>query len=185
MKIDKKTSTFELTNYLWNSDPNDTKVSLSLRVEDFNLYFSFHVTEKELRRMVNEDNGNVWEDSCVELFISPDKVHYYNFELSASTALRCGYGSSRTDRTPVNTDLLKLIKRNMKIFENNNKRSTYELSGVIPLKNFSLDRDKLYINAYKCGDKLSKPHFISLFPIDTPAPDFHQIRFFQEIELIN
>ena len=40
MKIDKNTSTFELTNYLWNSDPNDTKVSLSLRVEDFNLYFS-------------------------------------------------------------------------------------------------------------------------------------------------
>ena len=78
MKIDKNTSTFELTNYLWNSDPNDTKVSLSLRVEDFNLYFSFHVTEKELRRMVKEDNGSVWEDSCVELFISPDKVHYYN-----------------------------------------------------------------------------------------------------------
>ena len=185
MKIDKNTSTFELTNYLWNSDPNDTKVSLSLRVEDFNLYFSFHVTEKELRRMVKEDNGSVWEDSCVELFISPDKVHYYNFEFSASTALRGGYGSSRSDRTPVDTDLLKLVKRNMKIFENNNKRSTYELSGVIPLKSFSLDRDKLYINAYKCGDKLSKPHFISLFPIDTPAPDFHQIRFFQEIELIN
>ena len=28
-------------------------------------------------------------------------------------------------------------------------------------------------NFYKCGDMLSKPHFLSWNPIDTPSPDFH------------
>lgn len=183
MKINKNETKLMLSNYLWGSKEEDAVVSLSLSYNDSSLYFTFHVKEKELRRMVNDDNKNVWEDSCVELFISPDKENYYNFEFSASTALRLGYGSSRQDRVLVNDELLKKVKREVKVFENNNKRSEYTLTGVIPLKEFNLNKNKLYINAYKCGDKLSNPHFISLFPIDLPSPDFHQKRFFQEIEL--
>ena len=185
MKINNNITTIELNNYLWGSKKEDTVVYLSLSYVDSSLNFTFHVKEKELRRMVVEDNKNVWEDSCVELFISPDKENYYNFEFSASTALRLGYGSSRQDRVLLSDDLLKCVKRELKVIENNNKRSEYELTGSIPLKDFNLNKDKLYINAYKCGDKLKEPHFISLFPIDLPSPDFHQKRFFQEIELEN
>ncbi|MBR3471266.1 MAG: hypothetical protein IKH22_01600, partial [Prevotella sp.] len=34
---------------------------------------------------------------------------------------------------------------------------------------------------YKCGDCLSVPHYLSLFPITTERPDFHRPEFFQDI----
>jgi hypothetical protein len=37
----------------------------------------------------------------------------------------------------------------------------------------SLDDLKARGNFYKCGDKLTKPHFLSWNAIDTPSPDFH------------
>jgi hypothetical protein len=34
------------------------------------------------------------------------------------------------------------------------------------------------LNVYKCGDKLSTPHYLSLAPIKTTDPDFHRPEFF-------
>lgn len=175
--------TFRLDNYLWGSRKEDTEVTLTLSRSEGALCFEFRVREKELRRMVWEDQGRVWEDSCMELFISPDRIHYHNFEFSASGALRIGYGTSRTDRSPVSDELVKSVTRKVTIAENTNKVSRYTLEGKIPLKEFGLDVSVLYMNAYKCGDLLKEPHFISLFPIDLPSPDFHQIRFFGEVVL--
>ena len=42
----------------------------------------------------------------------------------------------------------------------------------------------LWFNIYKCGDGLKKPHFISLFPIDTPEPDFHRLESFSCASLV-
>ncbi|MGN0907489.1 MAG: carbohydrate-binding family 9-like protein [Bullifex sp.] len=183
MIIGKEKKSFRLDNYLWGSRREDTEVFLSLRHDEGYLRFEFSVREKELRRMVWEDQGRVWEDSCMELFISPDRVRYYNFEFSASGALRCGAGTSRTDRTPVSDDLIRQVERKVTVLENNNKVSRYVLEGAIPLVPFALDVPVLYLNSYKCGDLLKEPHFISLFPIDLPSPDFHQIRFFGEAVL--
>ncbi|MDY4798806.1 MAG: carbohydrate-binding family 9-like protein [Bullifex sp.] len=183
MKLSNEKTTVKLDSYLWGSRREDTQVLLTLWIHDGNLCFSFSVREKELRRMVWEDQGRVWEDSCMELFISPDRIHYYNFEFSASGALRCGYGTGRSDREPVSDELLKKVKRSVTILENSNKVSRYILEGEIPLRPFGLDVSVLYMNSYKCGDMLKEPHFISLFPIDLPSPDFHQIRFFGEAEV--
>ena len=38
-------------------------------------------------------------------------------------------------------------------------------------------------NMYKCGDETSAPHYLSLFSIGTPGPDFHRPEFFEEMEL--
>lgn len=184
MEIKKQKQTFIFDNYLWGSKREDTTVSLTLSCDKEKLYFEFNVTEKELRRMVVEDNGSVWLDSCMELFISPDNVNYYNFEFSASKALRCGYGPNRQERPLVDSEKLKLVEREIVVLENNNKRSRYSFKGSIPLKEFGLDKEVLYLNAYKCGDGLKEPHFISLFNIDLPNPDFHQIKFFKPVKLI-
>jgi hypothetical protein len=42
---------------------------------------------------------------------------------------------------------------------------------------------KLKINLYKIGDNLSKRHYLSWQPIDTPQPCFHCPEFFKEVEL--
>ncbi len=41
---------------------------------------------------------------------------------------------------------------------------------------------KVRMNLYKCGDNLSKPHFLSWQPIDMPQPNFHVPQFFGEAE---
>jgi len=40
-------------------------------------------------------------------------------------------------------------------------------------------------NFYKCGDGLSKPHYLSWKPIVAEKPDFHRPEFFSTIELHN
>ena len=37
-------------------------------------------------------------------------------------------------------------------------------------------------NFYKCGDNLSKPHFLSWAPIHTEKPNFHTPQFFQKVD---
>lgn len=41
---------------------------------------------------------------------------------------------------------------------------------------------KAKVNLYKCGDKLSQPHFLSWKPISAPKPDFHLPEFFEQIK---
>ena len=36
-------------------------------------------------------------------------------------------------------------------------------------------------NIYKCGDLLPQPHFVTLFPIQAPQPDYHRPEFFQPL----
>ncbi len=47
----------------------------------------------------------------------------------------------------------------------------------------SWDGIKAKANVYKCGDNLSKPHFLSWNPIHHPTPNFHLPEFFGTLEL--
>ncbi len=52
---------------------------------------------------------------------------------------------------------------------------------IIGLGNESLNEKGHLVNVYKCGDALKTPHFVSLYPIETPSPDFHRPEFFREL----
>jgi hypothetical protein len=56
--------------------------------ENQTLRLRYQVREPQLRRMVTEHNGRVWEDSCVEVFLQRDgRAEYVNVECSASTSI--------------------------------------------------------------------------------------------------
>lgn len=178
--------TFPLSCYLWSSSPEDVKAVADLHFEGPLLTLRFSVEEKELRRMVREDDGPVWTDSCVELFISADGRNYANFEFSASGYMHAAFGPDRHSRTKLGQAFLDTVERKVNILENNNHRSRWTLEAVIDLEKAgiitSLPAD-LYLNLYKCGDGLMKPHFLSAFPIDLPSPDFHRPEFFEKIHI--
>lgn len=177
---------FKLDNYLWGSEREDVTAYAVLENKGCVINLTFDVTEKELRRMVTEDHGRVWTDSCVELFLSPDGIHYANFEFSASGALHAAYGAGRHERRKYSEELLKSVKREVTILENNNRQSHWILSAEIDLALFELVSAvpaDISINLYKCGDELKKPHFLSAFPIDLPSPDFHRPEFFRTITI--
>jgi hypothetical protein len=66
---------------------------------------------------------------------------------------------------------------------------TWQLLVAIPYACFfahqvsDLRGQTLFGNVYKCGDELPDPHFLSLFPIHTPTPNFHVPEFFGEFHV--
>ena len=72
-------------------------------------------------------------------------------------------------------------------FDVREEPTKWEVALRIPISTFfkhklkSFDGLKAKGNAYKCGDNLPVPHFISLNPIKTKQPDFHRSEFFGEM----
>lgn len=151
----------------------------------------FYVDEETSMARTVGDNGPVWTDSCAEFFINFDDTGYYNFEFNCiGTAL---LGWRRPDMEPVHASdaLMKKISRSSTLgkepFEEAPK-GKWELSVVIPVEVFfghdikSLDGISANANFYKCGDDMSRPHYLSWKPIDNPTPAFHMPQFFGKIK---
>ena len=72
-------------------------------------------------------------------------------------------------------------------FDNRSGSIKWQLSEIIPVsalflhKIESLDGMQMTANFYKCGDLLTKPHFLSWSPIDLEKPMFHCPEFFGRI----
>lgn len=156
------------------------------------LLVNYRVTEECVRAVAPHDDGNVWEDSCCELFLSPvADGTYYNIECNAAGTLLIGFGAGRADRERAAKEVLDTVDRWTSMgrapFANIEGERTWLLCLAIPASAFfahnvqSFDGLSVKGNVYKCGDMLPHPHFLSLFPIDIPKPDFHRPDFFGSV----
>ena len=157
------------------------------------LMLRFDVAENYTAALVTEDNGQVWTDSCVEFFIAPDEGLYYNFETTCIGRMLLSGRKSRTeDVQPAPAEVLASVKRFPTYpfgepFAEREGDNRWSLTLAIPPQ--ALFRHALTdwsgltarMNLYKCGDKLSHPHFLSWRPIQTGSPDFHRPEFFEEV----
>lgn len=162
------------------------KASFRIAHDGGNIYLQYSVAEPTAMRRVTEvDNGRIWEDSCVEMFIIPDTAtnNYYNIESNSAGHLLIGGGAERKGRTRGDESVRSLIERFASCRINGDK-ATWQLSLRIPRQAFFLDEVasfnglKATANFYKCGDMTPRPHYLSYAPIDTSAPDFHRPDFF-------
>lgn len=158
------------------------------------LYVRYDVEEKCTAAKALDDNGPVWEDSCAELFIKPKGSRgYYNFEASCIGTLLLSHRTSRNEDVVMASDeVLSSVRRipslPHRLMEEKKGDNRWNLTLVIPVsalfadsvKNF--DGMKAELNVYKCGDRLSSPHFLSLFAVSTEHPDFHRPEFFREVD---
>lgn len=157
------------------------------------LMLRFDVAENYTAALVTEDNGQVWTDSCVEFFIAPDEGLYYNFETTCiGRMLLAGRKSRNEDLQYAPAEVLAGVKRFPTYpfgepFAEREGDNRWSLTLAIPPQ--ALFRHALTdwsgftarMNLYKCGDKLSHPHFLSWRPIQTGSPDFHRPEFFEEV----
>lgn len=147
--------------------------------------------EEETVRAVADNNGNVWEDSCCEVFLrpTPSSPDYYNIECNAAAHMLIGHqhfnpeneGKRETERA--GADILASVQRWSSLgdepFEAKATGEPWELALIIPVtalwcdKLSCLDGLSTKANFYKCGDKLPRPHFLSWAPLDHPTPKFH------------
>ena len=186
--------TFELNHSPWKKDfPYQPSVSVSIAQTGANLLLHYRVREEEVRAVAAADNGRVWEDSCCEFFCKFDDTGYYNIECNAAGTLLMGWGPQREGRELAPSEVLATVSRQSSLgrtpFEAQPAPDVWELQLSIPVTAFWHHRLttfrglRLSANIYKCGDQLTRPHFLTLFPIPIDHPDFHRPDFFQEIIL--
>jgi len=158
------------------------------------LYLHYYVKGAQLRALTVEDQGPVWEDSCVEFFCQvPGERHYMNFEVNCIGAMVASRRAGRAEEVvPLTADELALIRRHStyprEAITEQDGLFAWEVELAIPLRLIFREHQpvfpqKLRANFYKCGDKTKLPHFVSWQPIPLASPDFHRPEYFGEIEL--
>ena len=174
--------------------PEKPEVTVEVENDHETLYLHWHVKGEQLRAVTAEDQGPVWEDSCVEFFCQvPGDKHYMNFETNCIGAMVVSRRLGRAeDVRPLPPEEMALIKRRCSFpreaFEEKDGLFEWEVELGIPLKLIFRDQvpvfpQTLRANFYKCADKTKRPHFVSWQPIDLPNPDFHCPKFFGELTL--
>lgn len=156
------------------------------------LLLHYRVEEQSVRAVAQQDQDNIWEDSCAEFFCMPaaDGI-YYNVECNCTGKLLLAAGKDRHQRQPAPQHILQLIDRWASLgtdpFDTRQTPTRWELALRLPSSIFFLHDIPSFNgldakgNVYKCGDCLPVPHFISWSPIATESPDFHRPEFFAQI----
>lgn len=173
----------------WKEYPYKPKVSFRIAHTGKEILLHYKVKEASVRAVADKDNGRVWEDACVEFFVSPDGNNsYYNFECNCIGKLLIQGGAVNERRPMASPEILAMVKRwsslGNKPFEERIGECSWELTMVIPVTAFfkhslnSFNGKEMKGNFYKCGDKLQTPHFLSWSPINLERPMFHCPGFF-------
>ena len=174
----------------WNEYPYAPQVGFHLAFSDKVIALLWEVKEDHVRAVSLEDNGPVWEDSCVEFFVSDtDSPAYFNFEMNCIGTLLASRKMSRYDAGHFGPDKMHLIRNFGSLaheaIDIQGKGQEWWRVILIPFSVIGLDEApaSLRCNFYKCGDNCAQTHYLSWEPIDTPAPDFHRPDFFGEVTL--
>ena len=174
----------------WQEFPYRPSVNFRLAHSDKAIAVLFEVSEDHVKAVAMEDNGPVWQDSCVEFFVmGADGKHYTNFEMNCIGTLLAARRTSRHDPAHFTPEQFAPVRR---ITSLPHEPVDLKASGqswwaieVIPFETFGHCEkpDSLRANIYKCGDNCDQPHYLSWSPIGLPNPDFHCPEFFGEIIL--
>ena len=177
----------------WPGYEYKPKVSFNIAYGEKEIYIKYYVHEKYVMAQKGESNQSVCEDSCVEFFGSPDSDGiYYNFEFNPIGTCLEGKGTGRADSRKVDPEYISKIRRLGTMgsvpFDEKTGDQYWELTVAIPLEAFagkdikSLPGKVFRANFYKCGDKLTQPHYLTWNPVGTPNPDYHRPEFFGSIQ---
>jgi hypothetical protein len=179
----------------WADFPYKPDVKFNIAYGDHEIYLKFYVRETHTKAEKCEPNEMVCEDSCVEFFVSPgDDGIYYNIEFNPIGTALLGTGTSRQDSVRADRKHIDRIRRlsslGSKPFAEIAGDNSWTLTIAIPLETFfrhnieNLTGMSFRANFYKCGDKLSKPHYITWNPVKTDRPDYHRPEFFGTLKFI-
>ena len=169
----------------WREFPYCPRVWFRIAYTGSAILLHYKVIEESVAAVADRDNGNVWEDSCVEFFSMPggDGI-YYNVECNCAGTLLIGAGVNREDRElappQMFDNVLRWASLGREPFAERMEHTTWEVALVLPVEVYfkhrvdSLGGCTMAANFFKCGDRLSQPHFLSWNPVFTPSPDFHR-----------
>ncbi len=177
--------TLKIENYKWMRNHYEPKVQVFLIHNNDSLKIRFKAFETEIRFVEKSDNGEIYCDSCVELFLRPfsDDERYINFEINPIGAMIMSLGETRNDRIECVYNYKKHLNVSTQIFD-----EYWLVDFTIPFSmlNEIYQTDAMIqpkCNFYKCGDKTAFPHYGMWNKIISEKPDFHRPEFFGELIL--
>lgn len=165
----------------WKEYSYKPEVIFKIAYSDKAIVLKYEVNERHLRINNFKTNSRVWEDSCVECFISFREGFYYNIEFNALGVCLIGYGTQdRSLRTRLPDYIIERIKSFSAIHSRINEHQvSWHLTVYIPLEVFKYEQFNSIkgldctANFYKCGDLLPVPHYLSWSPVLSASPNFH------------
>jgi hypothetical protein len=180
----------KIGNAPWTDEfPYKPEVQFQIAYDSDHIFLHYKVQEEFVKATYIRANENVWEDSCVEFFISFDNQQtYYNFEFNVLGTGLIGYGPAvKSERQRLSAAQIDAIDAYVQLKKINGKK-VWEIALVIPKSTFGdaieFEGKTFHANFYKCGDGLPQPHFMAWNNIDLPNPNFHRPDFFGEINFI-
>lgn len=173
----------------WQKEyPYTPEAKFQIAYDDEAIYIHYHIQEEFIKAQYIRPNENIWEDSCVEFFISFDnREHYYNLEFNVLGAGLIGFGTSdKATRNRLSAAEILSVNTCTEVKSLNGKKSWKEILRV-PLAIFGktfldVQGQTFAANFYKCGDELPNPHFMAWNNIDNPKPNFHLPEFFGDVK---
>ncbi|MBL7699780.1 MAG: carbohydrate-binding family 9-like protein [Chitinophagaceae bacterium] len=169
-------------------------VEAKMMYDDNNVYVIFRVQDKFVQSTIQEYNGAVSENSCVEFFFSPDSSHplkYFNLEINAGGTPLIFYVSKPWNEfVKLESDDISKIEiahsLPKKVDPEITQPITWFIEARVPfdmLKKYSgLSKPgpgvKWKGNFYKTGSKTSNPNYMTWSFVDHPKPNFHLPQYF-------
>ncbi|MBE7065166.1 MAG: hypothetical protein E7384_05075 [Ruminococcaceae bacterium] len=162
----------------WKGFAKAPKTDFRIIRVDGGFFVKLHTEECDLRAEVTVQNGDIYQDSCMELFLSPDSAdgRYLNFEFNPKGILHLGIGEGRPDRLLI--DATREIFKIESVANDGDWSLLFYIPDEFLLKYFAEISNRMMGNFYKCGELTGHSHFSSWAPIDTDRPDFHRPEFF-------
>ncbi|MDO4950683.1 MAG: carbohydrate-binding family 9-like protein [Bacteroidales bacterium] len=173
--------------------PYKPKAEFRLACTDEALLLHYRVEEDSIRALCAEDNGRVWTDSCMEMFLSPcpEDGSYYNLECNCIGTVLLGYHDADGNKSRAAYDVTAGISRWASLgrspFAERETEGPWEVALIVPFACYWRHAfrpeagTQMRGNFYKCGDELRTPHFLSWAPIEWERPNFHLPQFFGQL----
>lgn len=180
-----------LTNYMGEIPKFSPVTHAKMQYDRENLYLIFRVQDQYVSSLVQDYNGPVSRDACVEFFFSPDiqhPLHYFNLEINAGgTPLMRYNGEERKPFTNEDIATIEIAHSLPKVVDPPiDDPVTWTIECRIPLK--VLKRYGVVTppqagvawraNFYKIASSSSNPHYITWSPVQHEVPNFHLPAYF-------
>ena len=191
----KKIKSVKIENYMGNIPEFRPIAEAKMMYDNENIYVIFRVKDHYVRSVVQEYNGNVSGDACVEFFFSPDSKlpgSYFNLEINAGGTPLMFYvpiakaGYNKLD--PEDIKKVEIAHSLPKVVDPEiTEPVTWTIEYRVPLsmleKFSNVTRPKpgtvWRANFYKTASKnTANTHYITWAFVDNPKPDFHLPKFF-------
>jgi hypothetical protein len=115
-------------------------------------------------------------------------------EFNAIGTCLLGTGTDRASSTRVKPEIISKIRRltsaGKEPFKEKTGENAWTITLAIPFEVFFRHRIKdlkgkiFRANFYKCGDKLTVPHYVTWNPVGTEKPDYHQPEHFGMLKFV-